>query len=275
MKSILSLLRRRWPEAVLLAVLLLVAALSGLAGRAGAFALAAGVLLFAIRRRLRDVALAAGITVLVLALFVGATLTIDIGSAFGGAVRKLAERQGSKYLDRPLHIGRLGIHLARGRFVVENLRIEGITPDDKPFFTAREIRAGLSWWPLISQRQVLIETVDMTDWEMLVQKWGGRHNFVKFGSGSKKPKGKSPVSTNVRLVRAMRGKFTYVDHGSWSTVAPNMDIKVSRATAEYLGQGSFSAGTVQIRDYLPMRADVNFAFKIAKGGIVELYRIDM
>lgn len=269
-----SSLKRRWPEGALIVALVLAAVFSGLALRAAALVLGAAVVVFAVRRRLRDVALAAGLTALTLALVIAATLTIDIGSAFNGALRKVAESRGSKFLDRPLHLGRLGIHLASGRFVVENLRIDGVTADDKPFFTAREIRVGLAWGPLFTKRQVLIQSIDMTDWEMLVQKWGDRHNFVKFGD-SKKPKGKSPVTTSIQIVRAMRGKFTYVDHGSWTTVAPHLDIKVTQSGGRYRGQGSFSDGIVQIRDYLPMRSDMNFSFGIAKGGMLEFDRIDM
>ncbi len=131
-----SSVKRRWPEAALAVALLLAALLSDLVVRVGALALLAAVLVFTVRRRVRDVALATGITLLILAVALAATLTLDIGSAFGGALKTLAERQGSKYLDRPLHLGRLGVHLATGRFVVENLRIDGVTPTDTPFFIA-------------------------------------------------------------------------------------------------------------------------------------------
>jgi hypothetical protein len=290
-----SSLRRRWPEAVLIVLLGLVAVLSGLALRAAALVLVAAVLVFAARRRLRDVALAGAIALLVLALAVVATLTIDLGSVYGGAVKTVAERQASKFFDRPTHIGRLGIHLASGRFVVENFKIEGITPDDIPFFTAKQILVGIRWGSLLARppspppsaarpgaaqaipdrrRELVIESVDMTDWEMTVQKWGDRHNFVKLGQPSTRPRGQTPIRTTVALVRAMRGQFSYVDHGSWTTIARNLEIKVSHATGEYRGIGSLTNGMVQIRDYAPMRADMNFSFKVDKG-IVDLDRIDM
>ena len=277
-----SSIRRRWPEAVLILLLGLVAVLSGFALRAAALVLVAGVLVFAARRRVRDVALAASILLLSLALAIAVTLTIDIGTVFGGAVKKVAEREASKYLDRPTHIGRLGIHLASGRFVVEDLKIEGITSDDVPFFTARQILVGMRWSSLLprssksgdKRRELVIESVDMTDWEMTVQKWGDRHNFVKFGQPSKTPRGQTPIRITVAIVRAVRGQFSFIDHGSWTTVARNLDIKVSHATGEYRGIGSLTNGTVQIRDYAPMRTDMNFSFKVDKG-IVELDRIDM
>lgn len=278
------------------AVLSAFGVLTGFAVRAVVVIGIAAVLVFTLRRRLRDVAVAAALTLAVLALVVAATLTIDLGSVFGGSVKKLAESQGSKFFDRPMHIGRLSIHLASGRFVVENFRIDGITPDDIPFFTARQILVGIRWSSLLARpgtsapgagrpaasqaaapddrRELVIESVDMTDWEMTVQKWGDRHNFVKFGQPSNKPKSRSAFRTSVALVRAMRGQFSYIDHGSWTTIARNLDIKVSHATGDYRGQGSLTNGTVQIRDYAPMRADMNFSFTIDKG-IVDFDRIDL
>jgi hypothetical protein len=271
---ILSWLKRRWPEGALMLALVLLALLSGFALRAAALVLLAGVLVFAARRRVRDVVVAAAATLLILLAAFALTVTVDLGWMFGGLIRGAAESQASKFLARSTHIGRIGIHLASGRFVVENIRIDGVKPDDHPFFTAREVRVGLAWGPLVTRREIQVVSIDMTDWDMQVEKWGDRHNFVRFGD-SKKPKGKSRFSTNIQMVRAMRGQFSYFDHGSWSTVARNLEVKVSHASGEYLGQGSASNGTVQIKDYLPMRADMNFSFRIAKGGILEFDRVDL
>src|SRR5512140_734649 len=141
--------RRRWPEAVLILLLGLVAVLSGLAFRAAALVLVAGILVFAARRRVRDVSVAAAIALLVLVLALAATVTVDLGSVWGGTVKKTAESQASRFFDRPTHIGRLGIHLASGRFVVEDFKIEGITPDDVPFFLAKRILVGIRWRSLL------------------------------------------------------------------------------------------------------------------------------
>jgi hypothetical protein len=270
----LSFLRRRWLEGALIAALLLVAVLSGFVLRAAALVVVAGVVVFALRRRVRDVLVAAAAAVLLLAAVFAVTVTVDLGWMFGGLIKKTAESQGSKFLDRPLHIGRIGIHLASGRFVVENIRIDGVKPGDHPFFTAREVRVGLAWGPLVSRREIRVESIDMTDWDMQVEKWGDRHNFVRFGD-SKKPKGKSRFSTNIQIVRAMRGQFSYFDHGSWSTVARNLEVKVTHGTGDYQGSGSASDGTVRIKDYLPMRADMNFSFRILKGGILVFDRVDL
>ena len=77
----------------------------------------------------------------ILAAAIVASLTIDLGPS----LRSLAERGGSDQLKRPIHIGRLSVHLLRGSFVVEDLRIEGVSPSDRPFFVAKRIELGLDW----------------------------------------------------------------------------------------------------------------------------------
>ena len=91
---ILSFLRRRWPETALLAALALVAIFAGLVWRSLAILLIGGVAVFAIRRRIRHLALgallAAGLLVLTLAI----SVTIDLAqvSLFGPWLHGEAER---------------------------------------------------------------------------------------------------------------------------------------------------------------------------------------
>ncbi len=76
-----------------------------------------------------------------------------------------------------MHIGRLSAKLTPGVFVVEDLLIEGLTPQDRPFLKAKKIDVRLPWWTAFS-RKLIIESVTMTDWDMVVESWpGGRHNF--------------------------------------------------------------------------------------------------
>ena len=65
----------------------------------------------------------------IVAVLLVSTLTIDLGPA----LRARAEKAGSDWLERKMTIGRLGVHLARGRFVVENLRIDGMLPGEPPW----------------------------------------------------------------------------------------------------------------------------------------------
>jgi len=104
------------------------------------------------RPRWRRVAL--GLLALVVAIIAGALVTfftIDLGPN----LRTLAERQGSNYMHRPLHIGRLSAKLTPGVFVVENVVIEGLEPGHRPFLTARKISVVLPWWSIFSRKLII------------------------------------------------------------------------------------------------------------------------
>ena len=270
--------RRRWVEIGLLAALLVAAWFGavafggyGWAIRPAAVVLAGGVLAFAIRRRAGDVLRAAAVLVAILIGTLIASLTIDLGPW----LRSQAEHYASREIDRPLHIGRLGVRLATGRFVVEDLLIDGKNPGDRPFLTAKTISIDLPWWEVIRRRQLLFESIEMSDWDMLVEKRGDWHSFIRIPKGRPRPPGeKAPFSTTLNYVHAGRGSFTYLDHGSWTTTAANLDIVVDHSTGRYLGRGSASNGGVQIKTYLPMRMDVRFTFEI-KGRIVDFDRIEL
>src|SRR5262249_9893765 len=72
---------------------------------------------------------------------------IDIGQIKfrGQDIRSLIEKEGSKFLERPLHLGAFTGHLALGEFVLEDLRIEGQTADARPFFSAKRIAVTVPW----------------------------------------------------------------------------------------------------------------------------------
>ncbi|HVB38498.1 MAG TPA: hypothetical protein VND92_08165, partial [Vicinamibacterales bacterium] len=219
------------------------------------------------RKILRYVGLALTIFAATLAAAIVSSVTIDLGPS----LRHLAEREGSKRIDRPLHIGRLSIRLARGRFVVDNLVIDGLHPGDRPFFTARRIDVSLDWATLL-HREVTISDVEMTDWRMLVEKWGDEHNFPKFVSDTSS--GPKRFTTTLVHLHAYRGEFIYEDHETpWSTVARHLDITINHGAA-YHGQATFTGGTVTIKDYAPMWANMHCTFTI-NGPDIHLDRIDL
>ncbi len=80
----------------------------------------------------RGVRFAVAIMAIVFAALLVWAVTVDLGPS----LRARAEREGSKFLDRPMHIGRLGVEIGRGRFVLEDLRIEGLSPDARPWLVA-------------------------------------------------------------------------------------------------------------------------------------------
>ncbi len=197
------------------------------------------------------------------------TITVDLGPV----LRQRAETAGSNAIKRPMHIGRLGVHLWRGSFAVDDLVIEGLTPQSRPFFTARHIDVSMPWTTLFTRR-IVFDAIQMTDWDMYVEMLqDGRTNFVKFPTNNNDRK--SAWTTTLQYVRASRGQFTYDDHGTpWVTIARNLDVTVARPANEYRGQARFSNGTVKFQNYEPMRADMSTTFRIVDGKI-ELDRIDL
>ncbi|PYR74588.1 MAG: hypothetical protein DMF86_18105, partial [Acidobacteria bacterium] len=206
----------------------------------------------------------------IVAALLVASLTIDLGPA----LRKRAEVAGSKYLERPMHIGKLSIVLRTGAFEVDDLVIEGLRPTDRPFLKAKRLFVNMPWWSVFS-KELIIENVDMNDWEMLVEQFPGRHNFPKIVHESKEPGGPKRFTTTVRSVIARQGQFTYDDHTvPWSVVCRNLNVHVFRGLDAYRGTAQFSNGTVKIQAYDAFRADMQTRFKI-DGGKVLLESINL
>ena len=97
-----------------------------------------------------------------------ATLTIDLGPGLRG----LAEREGLKRVGRTMRIGRLGVRLFNGKFVIEDFSIAGLEPTDRPFITAKRIDVSLAWEAMF-RREVLIDSIVMSDWHMVIEQWAG------------------------------------------------------------------------------------------------------
>ena len=208
---------------------------------------------------------------IVVAVIVVSTLTIDLGPA----LKARAETAGGNWLERKLTIGRLGVHLGRGRFVVEDLRIDGMLPNEPPWLVAKRVEVSLKWGALLG-REVLLDVIEMTDWRMVVESFAdGRQTFPRVTGPPRKPReGPRPVVTTLQYVRAHRGEFVFNDYGSdWSVVAPNIDVIVTKS-ADYRGQARFNGGTIVIQKFQPMAAAMNTDFKIVDGQIV-LERVDL
>ena len=225
------------------------------------------------QRRLRRVLLRLmAVMVAVVAAAFATLFTVDLGPS----LRQLAEREGSKYMERPMHIGRLSAKLTPGDFVIEDLLIEGLTPQDRPFLKAKKITVSVPWWTVFT-RKLVVESVTLTDWDMVVESWaGGRHSFPKV-TPKNKGTGPSRFTTTLRAVLATRGQFTYDDHGTpWSSVARNLTVQLYRsaATNDYRGRATISNGTVQIQAYQPFRMDMESRFSL-DGGKVHFDRMDL
>ena len=225
------------------------------------------------RPSVRTVARSIGVGLMVLVAILAATIVASLTVDLGPAARSAAEREGSKYIERPMRIGRLSIHVLTGEFVVEDLTIDGLRPGDRPFFTAGRIAIAMDWATAMQRRpEFLITSVEMTDWNMLVEKWEGAHNFPRF-TRDNPSQGPRPFTSTLKYLRASRGQFTYEDHQSpWSIVCPNLDFTLGNLP-NYHGEAVFTGGTVQIQNYKPMWANMRARFVI-DGPHVDLDRIE-
>lgn len=208
---------------------------------------------------------------IVVAVIVVSILTIDLGPA----VKASAEKYGGNFLERKMTIGRLGIHIGSGKFVIENLQIDGMYPNEPPWLVAKRIDVSLSWSALL-HREVLLDTIEMTDWTMTVESFpDGRQTFPRLTGPPRPPRtGPRIVVTTMQYVRAHRGRLVFNDYGSdWFAVAPNLDVTVTKA-GEYRGQLRYTDGTIKIQKYETMRADCSASFKIVDNKVV-LDRIDL
>ena len=248
-------------------------------------------------RRYGRWSIALGVALLCAALV--SVVTIDLGPALRGQ----AEQQFANYLDRPVRIGRLSTYLLPGRFLIEDLVIDGLSPGDRPFFHGERIVVSTAWLPLL-QGEVLVDDVDMQGWRMLVESFGdGRQSFPRFarGRGDDNEAPSAPVAeddpdtteagppgsssaeedarprrivTTVRQLRAHEGEFIYEDHGvPWSVIARNVDLTLAKEAA-YGGRMSFRGGTVRIGDFEPMTTAVEATYAL-DGGLVDLTRLDL
>ena len=194
-------------------------------------------------------------------------VTVDVGPT----LKKRAEDAGSKFFDRPMHIGTLKIVLRTGAFQVDDLVIEGLAPTDRPFLKAKRVFMNLPWWSFFTH-ELIVENVDMSGWEMLVEQFPGRHSFPKLGG----PKKGEPFwkkywksTTTVRQVTARDGQFTYDDHTvPWRVVTRNLNVSVFKGFDTYRGTAQFSKGSVKILQYDAFPADMQTRFKIDGGKII-------
>ena len=237
----------------------------------------------------------AGGAVVVAAALVG-LVTIDLGPA----VRARAEQALGGYLDREVSIGRVGIFLASGEFVVEDLTIGGLNPGDRPFLTAGEITLSVVWSALLNG-EFLADAVTMSDWRMLAESFpDGRQSFPAFvrqGDGeSAAEAGEAPIAapaeplppdpaeadveagrrfvTTLQYLNASEGEFRYEDHGSnWSVDLPDMDFSITKVL-DYRGHAASAGGVLRIGDFEPMWIELDTDFLI-DGADVELTRIDL
>jgi hypothetical protein len=207
----------------------------------------------------------------VLAVLLVSLFTLDLGPA----LKARAEREAGVWFERKVTIGRLGVHLGRGRLIVQDLQIDGMYPNEPPWLVAKRIEVSLTWSAIFG-REILFDSIEMTDWRMVVESFpDGRQTFPRVAGPPRPPRsGPSPVVTTLQYVRAHRGELVVNDFGSdWKAVCPNLEVTASKAGV-YQGQLRFTGGTVSISTYVPMAADLVADFKVVDGNVV-FDRIDI
>ena len=212
----------------------------------------------------------------------------------GPAVRSQAEQVASTQLDRPVHIGRLGTYLLPGRFLIEDLVIEGLSPGDEPFFSAERIVISTSWFALL-RGEILVDDVEMGPWRMVAESFpDGRQSFPRLVAQADAPED-SPAAhgdvapdasdapdandgrrivTTVRRLLAHDGEFVYRDHvAPWYVTARNIDMTITKGEG-YGGDVVFTDGTVEIGSFEPMTAAMEARFDLDDGDMT-LTQIDL
>ena len=207
-------------------------------------------------------------------------VTIDLGPA----LRDQAERAASAQIERQVRIGRLGTYLVPGRFLVEDLVIEGLEPGDEPFLVTERIVVTMSWSALLGG-EILIDGAEMRHWRMVVESFGnGRHTFPPFArrqsgdevqaDAAEPEESERSIVTTLRHLVASDGEFVFRDHDPpWDVTARNIDLTIAKQD-QYGGDVSFSGGTIQIGSFEPMTADMDASY-VLDGAKVDLTRIDL
>jgi hypothetical protein len=207
-------------------------------------------------------------TVIVCAVILAVAVVTTVSADLGPVLKRQAEEQGTRFMERPLHIGSMHVRLWDGAYIFEDLTIEGLEPNSIPFFTAKRIVLSMPWSTLFNRR-IVFDTIELNDWQMHVEsRRDGKQSFPKLTPRG--PRGSpSAWTTTLQYVHAGRGMFTYQDHNTpWGIVARNLDVTVARPGNEYVGQARFSDGVTSIQGYVPFRTDMTSTFKIENGRVL-------
>ncbi len=210
----------------------------------------------------RRVWLVAAVTI---AVVIVSVVTIDLGPV----LRRRAETEASVFIDRPVHIGRLGLNLGRGRLVLDDVMVEGITSRHDPWLVARRVEVSLTWRALL-HRELFIDSAELSDWRLIVESYPNAvHNWPRL-NGPPRPPRTTPrlLITTVQHLRATRGHLIVRDFGSnWGLDAPNLEIVAAKGV-DYRGTMTWSGGTLQIQQYEPMWAHFASSFTVKDGKVV-------
>lgn len=194
-------------------------------------------------------------------------VTVDLGPAVKGFI----EREASTYLNRPMQVGRVRATLWPGRLVLEDVRIQSLTPEAEPFLIARRVWVDVPWQSLL-RREVNLE-IEVDDYAIHIESWEGNVNNVPRlrPQGPSKP---SRFTTTVRWVYARGGRFHYTDHYvPWDITCEQVAVNFvwSAPAKSYVATIGFTGGVTNILQYEPMRLESMRARLSVENGLVKVH----
>ena len=211
----------------------------------------------------------------ILASILITVFTVDIGniSVAGRSLRTVAESQATKFLKRPMRIGRISAFLTSGKFAFDDVVIEGPTKDDgrlRPSESPWTSRGGRSFARRGSSSSTFTSTMEHDGGEL------GRRQRSRTQAAAEQWQALDDEGPSMS-VYAHGGNFTFDDHVSnWSVVCPNLNFALVRAANlnTVLGIAEFTNGTTRIGKYPPMRTDFSTRYQM-QGSKVLLRHIDL
>ncbi len=206
-----------------------------------------------------------GVLLAVVAGLLVSAFYIDLGPS----VRRLAEREASAYLQRPVHIERVRASIGRGEFEFTNVVIESTKPEDVPFARIRRAAISVPWWTIIN-RALIIDRVHLSGVNVSIVTFPDDvNNLPKPRKGSDRPRS---FTVTARQVITDDSELSYFDNDTnWHAICRNLSVVVVHALGTYYGRAHFSNGTIAVQTYLPMTAEFDAGFKM-DGGLLRLNR---
>jgi hypothetical protein len=207
------------------------------------------------------------------AAFLVSLFSIDLGPY----VRATVERQASAYLERPMRIGRMSALLRPGHIVLEDVLIEGLTPDAAPFLTAQRITVSVPWWAVF--RRHLIVHVDVDGWQSTIESFPGNRNSVP----RLRPRPREPgptwfTRTTIDHITARPGRFRFIDHAQpWDITFEQMTANVVWAPTvdRYVTTVNVTGGEINILAYESMRLDALTIGMVHDGPLLRVQALDL
>jgi hypothetical protein len=139
-----------------------------------------------VRKSLRYISVCVMLVAAIIAVAIVGSLTIDLGPA----ARRAAETQASKYIERPVRIGRLSIHVLSGKYVIEDIVIDGLHPGARPVSTSHRGLISVALAAACGGGRISHHVGRLDRLADARGEWENGHNMPRFTRGDQ-PQGRS------------------------------------------------------------------------------------